>query len=463
MSRGSHIALFAGVEMSGIAAEAAGFDTIATAEIDAFNRKVLSVRHPDAWHFNDVRQVRPEHFKGALVIKRPLLISGGFPCQDVSAAGAGKGLDGERSGLWSEFRRIIGEFKPDRVLIENSPMLRSRGLDRVLVDLANLGYNARWDCIPAAAVGAPHLRDRVLIVAEPVRLTDDVFRDRSDDPGNIGATNGVRLLKNNGTAEQLVKLPRAGHMVYGVVYEDTPTAPLKAAKQACLAHAVSCPATPTGAWPTPAASNPQDGESPATWLARRETLKAKGVNGAGMPLNIAVQLFPKAGSVWPGLTFPTPTRQDGSNNGGPAQFQRRSLPLNAFVKVYPTPTHSLNSWRTTQNAPSHGKTHGATLAGTVNDQERAEGKVPAAPSESAGNLNPTWVEWLMGLPLGWTDPTVANDALVPHPGWQAEPVGVPRTLPKEQVTDRAKRLRALGNGLVWQAAAVALSWTIIER
>ncbi len=393
---GSHISLFAGVGMTDIAAEAAGFTTIATAEIDPFCRKALEARYPEAWHFKDVRQVRPEHFKPPLTITRPLLISGGFPCQDVSSAGTGTGLAGVRSGLWGEFARVIREFKPEAVLIENSPMLRNRGLDRILSDLCDAGYDARWDCIPAAAVGAPHMRDRVFVVAWP-------YTDSWDEPDDVyeciaGFDGEGLLIPCEADDVYLTRLPRAGHMTNGYVYQDQPQATIKAAKGAILAHAVPCPATPTGAWPTPAASNPQDGESPASWLARRETLKAKGINGngAGMPLSVAVRLFP------------TPTRADGS--GGPGTTPKRA--------------------------------GGKNLRTVIGEEE------------GNGRLNPEWVEWMLGLPLGWTDPERATDALVPHPGWHVEPVA--RTVADRSVPDRTKRIKALGNGLVPQAASVAL-------
>ena len=93
------------------------------------------------------------------------VISGGFPCQDISAAGKGAGITGSRSGLWKEFARIIGEVRPRYVFVENSPILTSRGLDVVLGDLATLGFDAEWGVLSAADVGAPHRRERVWIVA----------------------------------------------------------------------------------------------------------------------------------------------------------------------------------------------------------------------------------------------------------------------------------------------------------
>jgi DNA (cytosine-5)-methyltransferase 1 len=94
------------------------------------------------------------------------VVSGGFPCQDISAAGKGGGVEnGERSGLWEEMARIIGEVRPRFCFVENSPMLTSRGLGRVLGDLAAMGYDAEWGVLGAADVGAPHQRDRIWIVA----------------------------------------------------------------------------------------------------------------------------------------------------------------------------------------------------------------------------------------------------------------------------------------------------------
>lgn len=95
------------------------------------------------------------------------VLCGGFPCQDLSYAGAGAGLAGARSGLWSEYARLIGEMGPRYVVVENVAALLARGLGTVLADLAALGYDAEWDCIPASAVGAPHRRDRIWLVAYP--------------------------------------------------------------------------------------------------------------------------------------------------------------------------------------------------------------------------------------------------------------------------------------------------------
>jgi DNA (cytosine-5)-methyltransferase 1 len=93
------------------------------------------------------------------------VVSGGFPCQDISVAGKGDGLDGERSGMWREMARIIGEVRPRFAFVENSPMLVTRGLERVLADLTAMGYDSRWGIISAADIGAKHKRERIWIVA----------------------------------------------------------------------------------------------------------------------------------------------------------------------------------------------------------------------------------------------------------------------------------------------------------
>jgi len=151
--------LFSGIGGFSLGLERAGFTTQYFCEIDPYCRGVLAKHWPHVPCFEDVRTVRG-------VDLTPVdLLCGGFPCQDISLAGKGAGLSGERSGLWFEYARLIDEIRPRYVLIENVSALRSRGLDHVLGSLAALGYDAEWHCIPACAVGAPHRRDRVWIVA----------------------------------------------------------------------------------------------------------------------------------------------------------------------------------------------------------------------------------------------------------------------------------------------------------
>jgi len=153
-----------------------GFEAVAFCEIEPYPRAVLKKHWPDVPRFHDVKRLRGRRdaFIGYSTDTVELLVGlagtidvicGGFPCQDISLAGKGAGLDGERSGLWSEYRRLIEEVRPRYAVIENVSALRSRGLDQVLGSLAKIGYDAEWHCIPASAVGAPHQRDRIWIVA----------------------------------------------------------------------------------------------------------------------------------------------------------------------------------------------------------------------------------------------------------------------------------------------------------
>ncbi|MCP4449686.1 MAG: DNA cytosine methyltransferase, partial [Myxococcales bacterium] len=121
------LSLFAGIGGLELGLERAGLGTTRwQVELEPFNRKVLAAHWPDAERFADVRDVSAEDFPGCDVI------CGGFPCQDISLAGKGEGIDGQRSGLWREFARLIGEIRPRIVVVENVPDLAVRGLGRVL-------------------------------------------------------------------------------------------------------------------------------------------------------------------------------------------------------------------------------------------------------------------------------------------------------------------------------------------
>jgi DNA (cytosine-5)-methyltransferase 1 len=141
-----------------------GFRTVAFCEIDPFCRRVLAKHWPRVPQYDDVRLLTAERLAADGIAVD--VICGGFPCQDISVAGKGGGLAGDRSGLWSEIARLAGELRPQYLLVENVAAILSRGLDKVLGDLAAIGYDAEWHCIPASAVGAPHRRDRFWLVAD---------------------------------------------------------------------------------------------------------------------------------------------------------------------------------------------------------------------------------------------------------------------------------------------------------
>ncbi len=158
--------LFAGIGGIELGLEMTGrFKTVWQVEQNEYCRKVLRRHWPDALQFEDVRDVGKENLPPVDVI------CGGFPCQDVSHANPrGQGLDGDRSGLWFQYARIIGELRPRFVVVENVAALVTDGLDRVLGTLAVLGYDARWSVLSACALGAPHTRERVFVAAHSDRI-----------------------------------------------------------------------------------------------------------------------------------------------------------------------------------------------------------------------------------------------------------------------------------------------------
>ena len=158
------LALFAGAGGGILGGKLLGWRTVCAVEWEPYPASVLCARQNDGllppfpiW--DDVQTFDGKPWRGIVDV-----VSGGFPCQDISAAGKGAGITGERSGMWKHMARIISEVQPKYVFVENSPMLTVRGLGTVLGDLSEMGFNAEWGVISAAAVGAPHQRDRIWIL-----------------------------------------------------------------------------------------------------------------------------------------------------------------------------------------------------------------------------------------------------------------------------------------------------------
>lgn len=159
------LALFAGAGGGILGGKLLGWRTVCAVEIDAYARRVLIARQDDGclepfpiW--DDIRTFDGKPWRGVVDI-----VTGGFPCQDISLAGKGAGITGARSGLWTEMARIIRDVGPLGVLVENSPALTIRGLGTVLGDLAAMGYDAQWGVLGAVHAGAPHIRERIWILA----------------------------------------------------------------------------------------------------------------------------------------------------------------------------------------------------------------------------------------------------------------------------------------------------------
>ena len=161
----NELALFAGCGGGILAGHLLGWRCVAAVEIEDYPRRVLLQRQADGllprfpiW--DDICTFDGLPWQGKIDV-----VSGGFPCTDISIAGRGAGLDGEQSSMWYHMARVVSEVRPRFVFVENSPMLIHRGIGRVLGDLSAIGYDSKWTVMGAADVGAPHQRDRIWIVA----------------------------------------------------------------------------------------------------------------------------------------------------------------------------------------------------------------------------------------------------------------------------------------------------------
>ena len=196
----NELALFAGAGGGILGGHLLGWRTVCAVEWEPYPASVLCARQNDGllppfpiW--DDIQTFDGHPWRGIVDV-----VSGGFPCQDISAAGKGAGIDGERSGMWREMARIIREVRPRFVFVENSPMLTSRGLGVVLGDLASMGFDAKWGVLGAADVGAPHQRDRIWISARRRNILPHSQHDRDgwrqqqpestqETAGNVADTN----------------------------------------------------------------------------------------------------------------------------------------------------------------------------------------------------------------------------------------------------------------------------------
>jgi DNA (cytosine-5)-methyltransferase 1 len=161
----NELALFAGAGGGILGGKLLGWRTICAVEWMPYPASVLCARQNDGFLesfpiWDDIQTFDGRPWRGIVDV-----ISGGFPCQDISVAGKGAGIEGERSSMWGHMARVIDEVRPRFVFVENSPLLVTRGLDKVLGDLAEIGYDARWTIMGASDVGAPHQRKRFWMVA----------------------------------------------------------------------------------------------------------------------------------------------------------------------------------------------------------------------------------------------------------------------------------------------------------
>jgi len=191
--------LFSGIGGIALGLDRAGMETVAFCEQDPHCQQVLAKHWPDVPCFDDVKDLSKKVLDNN-GIRDISLIAGGFPCQDISTAGKQRGITGERSGLWKEFFRLIKEVKPRYVLIENVANLRSKGLATVIKDLWSIRYVGEWHIVSARSLGAPHLRERIFIIAWPApnsnssKILDtdsSQNRGKEKESGSTGTLRGV--------------------------------------------------------------------------------------------------------------------------------------------------------------------------------------------------------------------------------------------------------------------------------
>lgn len=170
--------LFAGIGGFDLGFERAGMKCRWQVEIEPYCQKVLTKHWPDVGRWDDVRTFPPTPAEDWYVD----VICGGFPCQDISNAGKRKGIEGKRSGLWTEFAKIIRILRPKYVVVENVAAILIRGFPKVLGDLAESGYDAEWSLFPMCSLGAPHSRERLFLIAHTNKIGRRCRRNRVPSP-----------------------------------------------------------------------------------------------------------------------------------------------------------------------------------------------------------------------------------------------------------------------------------------
>ena len=212
----NELALFAGAGGGILGGKLLGWNTVCAVEWEPYPASVLCARQNDGllspfpiW--DDVQTFDGRPWRGIVDV-----VSGGFPCQDISAAGKGAGIDGERSGMWKHMARVVSEVRPRYVFVENSPMLVTRGLERVIGDLTALGYDTKWTVMGAADVGANHQRDRIWIVAHANNARFERW-DQQPQSGNgqRDMANTTELFSNGGNDNAGISMERETQPEFG--------------------------------------------------------------------------------------------------------------------------------------------------------------------------------------------------------------------------------------------------------
>lgn len=357
--------LFSGIGGFSLGLECAGWETVAFCEIEPSCHNVLSKYWPDVPIFEDVTKLSATDIASSVDV-----ICGGFPCQDISVAGKKKGITGNRSGLWKEYLRLINEIRPKYAIIENVANLRSHGLITVLQDLWQIGYNAQWHCISASALGAPHQRDRIWIIAYPDRQRCECGRDnweerpvQNDQKRYDSKIHQERSQRQSGSGQICEILANANG-------ESKSGLPIGAQEKFSLSG-----------------NNGQAGD-----MADSHSSRKVGITGTD-------------------CTAPQKCRGRRINAGGSRADDRGDDKSSSHEELANTNCEGLQGYRQagcfsqilTQEAVG-------MFRGTRGNQWW--GLEPDIPRLADGKLNPDWVEWLMGFPIGWTEGLKRKQRLV---------------------------------------------------
>lgn len=367
--------IFSGIGGFSLGLEHAGMETEAFCEIEPFCQGILEKHWPKTRIFTDIKILNKELLLRS-GITRINVIAGGFPCQDISCAGKQRGIGGSRSGLWKEYKRLINELRPDYAIIENVANLRSRGLITVLQDLWEIGYDAEWHCIPASAIGAPHRRDRIWIIAHPIikglegclRQSTEGHRQRSAKCcKEFSDTNCARCNCNQSTATR-----KNGEEGW----------------QECTAHPIiggdvvageEFPIHETGSGKETGTEGLQNCK---TILADPDCTRQVGITGTD---RIAAEKS-RCG------------RADSSRGRSPDSRNNQSCTNAEMANAYSAGLQGHGRFEEVGQILSQ-EAVGLLRSTTGIIQWGIEPNIPRLKDE---RLNPDWVEWLMGFPTGWT-------------------------------------------------------------
>ncbi len=209
----NELALFAGAGGGILGGHLLGWRTVCAVEWEPYPASVLCARQNDGllppfpiW--DDIQTFDGKPWRGIVDV-----VSGGFPCQDISAAGRGDGLDGERSGMWHHMARVVGEVRPNYVFVENSPILTSRGGTRVIGDLTALGYDTKWTVMGAADIGANYQRGRIWILAHTNGVRELQQKGRKQDKrGWIGNSSAEMADTNHARVKRWQQQPQSSNI-----------------------------------------------------------------------------------------------------------------------------------------------------------------------------------------------------------------------------------------------------------